>query len=86
MYEPMTESGKSHIFIGMSNVWMGLSDILKETKFLQLSDAHKIKFANWAKGQPDNYKNNEDCIEWMGSGKWNDINCDDKNAFVCELA
>ncbi|XP_055998822.1 CD209 antigen-like protein B [Ostrea edulis] len=65
-------------------VWMGASDILKENKFLKLSNARKIKYTNWNKGEPNNASKKEHCVEWVGNGKWNDNSCGKKNFFVCE--
>ena len=46
-------------------------------------------FLNWGGKNPDNYRNNEDCLEMHGpktrlSGKWNDLNCRKKRFFVCQ--
>lgn len=70
----------------MSKVWMGASDILKENKFLKLSNARKIKYTNWNKGEPNNVAKKEHCVEWWDNGKWNDISCGKKNFFICEHA
>ncbi|XP_061179177.1 mannose-binding protein C-like [Saccostrea echinata] len=69
---------------GMKSVWMGVSDILKENKFLKLSDAERIRFRNWNSHEPNNARGEEHCTEWRPNGKWNDQSCDDKNNFVCE--
>ncbi|XP_048740007.2 CD209 antigen-like protein E [Ostrea edulis] len=70
---------------GMNRVWMGASDISDEGKFLKLSNAKSIKYTNWGKGQPDDYKT-EDCVELLDRGTWNDRNCVYKDFFICEQA
>ncbi|XP_062614901.1 C-type lectin domain family 4 member M-like [Saccostrea cucullata] len=67
---------------GMERVWMGVSDIIKENKFLKLSNAENIQFNNWGSGEPNN-SGKEHCVEWK-DGKWNDLSCESKNGFACE--
>jgi hypothetical protein len=64
---------------------MGVSDILKPKTFLKLSDGNEVSFANWADREPNNDRGREHCAEWRDGGKWNDIMCDNKNTFICEL-
>jgi len=40
-------------------------------------------FAKWSNGEPNN-DNEEDCLELVGDGRWNDRRCTDSNAFACE--
>ncbi|XP_048742649.1 CD209 antigen-like protein B [Ostrea edulis] len=71
---------------GMSPVWMGASDISDEGKFIKLSNAKPIQYTNWNRGEPNDHQKKEDCVEWAGSGKWNDNYCGNKNFFICEQA
>lgn len=41
-------------------------------------------FAKWAPGQPDNHRNHEYCGSVYRSGLLNDVDCDEKFAFICE--
>lgn len=68
----------------MSQVWMGVSDILNEDTFLKLTNAKKIKYTNWDQREPNNASKREHCVEWGDSGKWNDAICEKKNFFICE--
>jgi len=42
-------------------------------------------YQNWAHGEPNNYRGNEQCgvIDKI-TGKWNDINCESRFSFICE--
>ena len=43
-------------------------------------DGSAMEFSNWSSGQPDNYGEDEYCLEmWKGNGQWNDRLCDDNN-------
>lgn len=42
-------------------------------------------FQIWRSDNPDDYKNNEDCIEMrLDHRKWNDVRFDHVTQFVCE--
>ncbi|XP_068444466.1 C-type isolectin Sp-CL4-like [Clinocottus analis] len=64
------------------SVWIGVRR--SGGKFIH-ADGSKLEVGLWAPGQPDNYGEDEDCVEvnhkeW---GLWNDDNCSDENAFMC---
>ena len=69
--------------------WIGINDITNEGVFTYDSDGKNISWTNWDSGEPNNYKDKEDCtqIRWKNSGKWNDVRCADSyhmNSFVCK--
>jgi len=70
---------------GNRNTYIGANDRENERTFVW-SDGHSLKYTNWQKGEPNDFKKNEDCAHiWKGrGGKWNDVNCDKKMAFVCK--
>ena len=61
-------------------VWLGLSDIQTEGKFVSLSDARKPRgnFRNWAKGEPNNREHNEHCAMY-----WTAITLTTANTVPC---
>jgi len=72
--------GKNH-WIGLYQEWYTV-----EWEWLWVTGegyGHK----EWGEGQPDDggFWNNEDCVELMASGKWNDNECGAKRRFVCEF-
>lgn len=38
----------------------------------------------WGPGQPDNWNNNEHCMEWGWQNNYNDDNCNNVKRYVCE--
>ncbi|XP_061165638.1 asialoglycoprotein receptor 1-like [Saccostrea echinata] len=70
---------------GLQTTWLGITDIFEEKKFVRMSDAKELTHFNWSKGQPDNYENNEHCVEILPDGKWNDLNCSRRIGFICKL-
>ncbi|XP_072919424.1 P-selectin-like isoform X2 [Hemitrygon akajei] len=74
-------SGKGHVWIGLrkrNNIWTWIGTSRK------LEDIGM----NWALGEPNNGKNNEDCVEMYinvgeKSGLWNDEPCKRKKRPVC---
>eukprot|EP01084_Bolivina_argentea_P111389 198758_1 len=65
--------------------WIGLHN---KNGFKKWNDGIKAdsKFANWAPGEPNQYQNDEDCVElYSQNGKWNDITCRVKRFFLCNV-
>ena len=56
-------------------------------RFKSASNGKEVSYTNWSKNQPDNARNNENCIELrQRDGKWNDVRCTKTRRFVCERA
>ncbi|XP_067325573.1 C-type lectin BpLec-like [Anolis sagrei] len=69
-----------------SNVWIGLQDPYKNGRW-RWTDESAFDYKAWGYGQPDNYRNQEYCVELMrytGFKDWNDIYCKNTNAFICK--
>nr|XP_058963445.1 uncharacterized protein LOC131790274 isoform X1 [Pocillopora verrucosa] len=68
-------------------VWIGLSDIHHEGRFVWEVDNSTVNFTNWAKRQPDNWNDSEDCVV-VGAekyfGLWKDQKCDRWFLYICE--
>lgn len=68
--------------------WIGGHDIYKDGHWAW-SDGSPFDYQNWNVGEPNNYENDEDCLEIHHSstyGKdWNDEWCSDKLNFVCKM-
>ncbi|KAM3913288.1 pulmonary surfactant-associated protein D-like [Leptodactylus fuscus] len=63
--------------------FLGITDIDTEGTF-RYPDGKTISYSNWAKGEPNNDKGVEDCVEMYFDGYWNDKNCDEKRLIICE--
>ena len=58
--------------------------MFKERVIWCLSRIVEDGYVNWIKGQPDNYRGNEDCaMYWKDLTGWNDSPCSSKINFVC---
>ncbi|XP_056005500.1 uncharacterized protein LOC130050218 isoform X5 [Ostrea edulis] len=68
---------------GGPSVWIGASDSATEGQWRWYSSPQSWVFINWDSGEPNDFQN-EDCIEFRSSGKWNDLPCDRKLAYVCK--
>ena len=66
--------------------FLGINDIDIEGTF-QYTTGGNLVFTNWQVGQPDNYGGAQDCgMIWYASGwKWDDVQCDSKQASICEI-
>ncbi|XP_054626129.1 perlucin-like protein isoform X2 [Dunckerocampus dactyliophorus] len=65
--------------------WLSL---FQDGSFKRADGSGAVEFAPWAKGQPDNYNNGENCV-WMNSGTWgawNDTPCGAMSSVACQLA
>ncbi|KAM4636657.1 mannose-binding protein C-like [Discoglossus pictus] len=68
----------------ITKAYLGISDKNVEGIFKYL-DGDKLTFTNWNLGEPNNSKDNEDCVEIQDNGKWNDIPCTLLRLVICEF-
>ncbi|KAK1898599.1 Galactose-specific lectin nattectin [Dissostichus eleginoides] len=66
------------------NVWVGGHDAVQEGVWLW-SDGSKFSFGSWYNREPNNRGGKEHCMEinYGGRNYVNDINCLDRQTFVC---
>merc|ERR1711872_521668 len=55
--------------------WIGLEDFTREGYFIWDSNKEDVEFSNWDVDQPDNYYDDEDCVNMSSNGTWNDRGC-----------
>uniref|UniRef100_A0AAR2JK91 C-type lectin domain-containing protein n=1 Tax=Pygocentrus nattereri TaxID=42514 RepID=A0AAR2JK91_PYGNA len=68
--------------------WIGLRKINNSWTWVGTSKKLTEEAKNWAKGEPNNGRNNEDCVEIYikrekDEGKWNDESCKKKKTALC---
>ena len=69
-------------------VYIGLNDILIESNFVWIASGQDLRnFTHWGDGQPaDVYQDHdEDCVQILLNGFWNDIDCNIVRPFLCEM-
>jgi hypothetical protein len=67
------------------DVWIGLSDIATEEQMVW-ANGEPLGHTNWAAMQPDDFGDDEDCVEKRNAGgAWNDRPCNGApRAYFCE--
>ena len=65
------------------SVFIGLTDRGNEGQFTWDS-GEVLTYTNWSYNQPNDHNNNQDYVEMMSSGEWNDID-DKKLCFILEM-
>ena len=65
-------------------VWIGLNDRAAEGIFVW-TDGTPFSFANWAQGEPNNSAGDEDCVQMIFNGTWNDARCTLAGVALLEL-
>ncbi|MBN3306093.1 COL10 protein, partial [Amia calva] len=70
---------------GLSRVFIGLHDSDKEGQFMYVDNTPLQNFTGWSPGEPNNAAVNENCVEMVNTGSWNDVECDLTIYFVCEF-
>uniref|UniRef100_A0A8C6Y9P9 Collectin subfamily member 10 n=1 Tax=Naja naja TaxID=35670 RepID=A0A8C6Y9P9_NAJNA len=70
---------------GFFRVFIGLNDIEKEGQFMYADGTPLQSYSNWKDGVPQDTQENEDCVEMLSTGKWNDTECHLTMYFICEF-
>ncbi|XP_061165689.1 perlucin-like protein [Saccostrea echinata] len=66
-------------------VWLGASDIQQEGKFISVSNAERLHYSHWLRGQPNNSAGGEDCATyWIPLKGMNDSPCNVTFNYVCK--
>ncbi|KAJ8036335.1 Macrophage mannose receptor 1 [Holothuria leucospilota] len=69
----------------LTHVWIGLND-LRVSLYFEWSDGSDVVFTYWNDNEPNNFLGaNEDCVEMVGGGAWNDERCISRNPSICEM-
>lgn len=72
--------------------WIGLDDELEERKWVWAS-GEKFEYANWAPGEPDNYRKNQHYVVinsivpdkgHLEPGRWKDVSCNEIHLAIIE--
>ncbi|KAF4082459.1 hypothetical protein AMELA_G00151340 [Ameiurus melas] len=71
--------------------WIGIRKINNTWTWVGTGKHLTAQAENWAKGEPNNGRNNEDCVEIYikrdnDEGKWNDESCQKKKTALCYTA
>ncbi|XP_015261690.1 PREDICTED: E-selectin-like [Gekko japonicus] len=74
-----------------NHYWIGLRKINNQWTWVGTNKPLNKSAENWAAGEPNGKRHNEDCVEIYikrvkDSGKWNDERCDKKKAALCYTA
>jgi hypothetical protein len=67
--------------------WIGLTDAQEENIWLWISNGNKLVdggYVNWASGEPTNSGCDENCVNLLSSGFWNDYQCHANAQYICE--
>ena len=61
------------------------TDAESEGTFVSTKTGDQLPYTNWRSGEPNNYRNNEDCVTmYRSSGKWSDNPCSRALPAICE--
>jgi len=64
-------------------VWIRGTDAASEGTWVWSPSGTPLSYTNWNPGEPNNV-DNEDCLEVLSYGKWNDLSCTATRKYVCE--
>ncbi|KAJ0176065.1 hypothetical protein K1T71_008239 [Dendrolimus kikuchii] len=78
MLKVMSKIGKT------APIWTGVSATYSKGDFFTITGLPLTEIPiNWAKDEPDNHNNNEDCLVMLPGGNMADCSCDETYAFSC---
>ncbi|CAH2246263.1 collectin-11 isoform X1 [Pelobates cultripes] len=69
----------------LTRVFIGINDLEKESHFVYSDRSPLQTFNKWRQGEPNNAYEEEDCVEMVASGGWNDVSCLITMYFICEF-
>ncbi|CAG5122283.1 unnamed protein product, partial [Candidula unifasciata] len=66
--------------------WIGLNDRRTEGTYVWLDDRTKANFTRWNTGAPNNSNGNENCVvvDSNKGDRWDDLDCNTTNRFICQ--
>nr|KAF6429146.1 collectin subfamily member 11 [Molossus molossus] len=70
---------------GLARVFVGINDLEREGAFMYADRSPMQTFHRWRSGEPNNAHEEEDCVEMVASGGWNDVACGLTMHFLCEF-
>ncbi|XP_062849786.1 mannose-binding protein C-like [Trichomycterus rosablanca] len=73
-----------HGVLGSDYIYLGVTDRQDEGQFVDLS-GKALSYSKWKKNEPNNHKDNEDCVGMYKNSEWNDLPCDMSIHVVCEI-
>ena len=96
LFEPKSAESNDEVISlardnNMDSFWIGVDDLAQEGDFTYESDETSVTYTDWEIGMPDNYLNNEHCVQIFNYGnvdtpnyKWNDQDCNAVLKSICE--
>jgi len=69
---------------GGNTVWMGGTDAASEGKWMWDNNT-PLSYTYWGPSEPNDAGDGEDCMEFYGEGKWNDVPCARARRYVCAV-
>lgn len=71
--------------VGFVRVFIGINDLEREGIFVYFDRFSMQIFNKWRSGEFNNVYDEEDCVEMVVSGGWNDVVCYIIMYFMCEF-
>lgn len=72
------------LFLGYGHVWLGLTDVSHEGRYMYSSTGVKPRYLNWHRTEPAGGKG-ENCAVLVTTQRvWHDYPCTSKMSYVCK--
>ena len=64
--------------------YIGLRDMDGYRNFHWQTDNAALSYTDWEEGQPDNYRNQQHCVQITKNYYWDDVSCYEVQDYLCQ--
>lgn len=72
-------------FVNKKRILIGLNDVKQEGNYLWEGSGNRVRYTNWATGEPNHVYKYDDAVEMYENGQWHDMYYKTYLPYVCQM-